>query len=151
MGNRSRPMARILSRGRVVAQDVKAESVSNALVTTTTPPPVAPPNRNPTKVLALIDLQGFDGTWNTDSENLLLDILGFEIPKPPLDGMSDEAWVTMLVVRFLEERMPEEEDVWGLVVEKAREYVRRFLETREMLHLLEEMAGVVVGKGKPEG
>ncbi|CZR68404.1 related to Vault poly[ADP-ribose] polymerase [Phialocephala subalpina] len=151
MGNRSRPMARILSRGRVVAQDVKAESVSNALVTTTTPPPVAPPNRNPTKVLALIDLQGFDGAWNTDSESLLLDILGFEIPKPPLDGVSDEAWVTMLVVRFLEERMPEEEDVWGLVVEKAREYVGRFLETRETLHLLEEMAGVVVGKGKAEG
>ncbi|KAH9206639.1 von Willebrand factor type A domain-containing protein [Leptodontidium sp. 2 PMI_412] len=77
-------------------------------------------------------------------------ILGFEIPKPPLDGASDEAWVTMLVVKFLEERMPKEKDVWDLVVKKAREYVRKCLETRGELHLLEEMAGAVVGTGKLE-
>jgi len=56
-------------------------------------------------------------------------------------------WVTMLVVRFLEEMMPEEEDVWGLVVEKAREYVRECLETGE-LQLLEEIAGLSSGKEK---
>jgi len=81
----------------------------------------------------------------------LLEILGFEIPKPPPEGVTDEAWVAMLVVRFLEERMPEEEDVWGLVVEKGREYVRKCLETGRELQLLEELVGAVVGKGKAEG
>ncbi|KAH7420060.1 hypothetical protein BKA64DRAFT_32173 [Cadophora sp. MPI-SDFR-AT-0126] len=146
-GHSGRTVGRV---GRVVAQDIKAESVSNAPVATTTTPPTSPPDPNLKKVLTLIDFQYFDGTWNTDNKNMLVDILGFEIPKPPLDGATDKAWVTMLVVKFLEERMPKETDVWDLVVEKARECVRKCLLTRGELHLLEEMARAVVWTGKPE-
>jgi hypothetical protein len=56
-------------------------------------------------------------------------------------------WITMLSARFLE-KMPEEEDVWILVVKKARGYVRECLENEGDLHLLEGMAGTVVRKGK---
>jgi hypothetical protein len=142
------PSRRAISRtlqARSVAKDVKAESDTNAFTTTTTSvPPISPLNPNLTKVLALIDLQHFNGLWNTDSENRLLDILGFEIPRPPPVSVSDEAWVTMLVARFLEDVIPEEEDVWGLVVEKAREFVRECLENGGDLQLLEEMAGLAV-------
>lgn len=142
----------IRKRRGVRARSVKAASVSSALVTDTTAPSISALNPDLTKVLGLIGLQCFDGAWNIDSEKLLLDIIEFEIPKPPLNGLSDEAWVTMLVVRFLEDRMRKEEDVWGMVVAKAREYVRKCLETGRDLHLLEELAaGVVVGNGKTDG
>ena len=143
--------ARFPARGQVIAKDTKVGSVSNPLATTPTAPQISPPNPNPAKVLALIDLQRFNGAWNSNSEKLLLNILGFKIPEPPSNGMSKEAWVTMLVIKFLEECIPEEKDVWGLVVEKAREYVRKCLASGGELHLLEEMAGVVAGKGKTEG
>jgi hypothetical protein len=146
---KGRPMARMSFQGRTVRQNVKSGIVTQSLVmATTTLPQGAPLNTVLTKVLALIDLQGFDGAWSIDSENLLLDILQFDIPEPPLDGMSEEAWVTMLVVTFLAKRMPEEEGVWGMIVEKAREHVRRLVNTEETLHLLEKMAEAVVEKGR---
>ena len=147
------PSRRAISRTpqvRSVAKDVKAKSDPNTFATTTRVPPIPPPNPNPTKVLALIDLQHFNGVWNTDSENRLLDILEFKILRPPQVSVSDEAWVTMLVVRFLEEMMSEEEDVWGLVVEKARGYIRGCLENGGDLQLLEEIAGLVVRKRNSE-
>lgn len=103
-----------------------------------------------TKALDLIGLQCFDGAWNLADEERLLDIMGLKIPRPLLSGVSEEAWVTMLVVSFLEDKMPEEEDVWGLVVEKARVHVRKYLEI-EALAPLEKLAGDAIGAGKLEG
>ncbi|RFU32904.1 hypothetical protein B7463_g3467, partial [Scytalidium lignicola] len=68
------------------------------------------PSPNLVKVFALIDHQCFNGAWTGDSEGLL-PLLGFDIPMPPPAGVSDESWVTMLIVKFLEERMPGEEGV----------------------------------------
>jgi hypothetical protein len=75
--------------------------------------------KSPTeKVLALIALQDFEGWWPADNKEVA-DIMGFEIPKSPVGG-DQKAWVTMLVVCFLEQRMGSEEGTWELVVEKAR-------------------------------
>ncbi|KAJ8062369.1 hypothetical protein OCU04_008913 [Sclerotinia nivalis] len=95
-------------------------------------------------MLALIDLQSFDGSWDAHSETLS-SILGFEIPKPrPLQVIDEDVWVTMLLVRFLEDRIPEGKSVWCLVVEKARRFVRARLNTTGDMDLLEEMAGAAV-------
>lgn len=87
------------SQRREVAKDIAAESTSAALATTSS---ISPPNLNLTKIRALIDLQSFSGAWKTDIEQLLLDILGFEIPKPPPSGYT-LSWVNtdMYIVRLL--------------------------------------------------
>jgi hypothetical protein len=69
------------------------------------------------KVLALIALQDFEGSWPYDKE--VGQIMGFEIPQRPKGG-EQKVWVTLLVVCFLEQKMSGEEGTWGLVVEKAR-------------------------------
>jgi hypothetical protein len=69
------------------------------------------------KVLALIALQDFEGSWPYDKE--VGQIMGFEIPQRPKGG-EQKIWVTLLVVCFLEQKMSGEEGTWGLVVEKAR-------------------------------
>ncbi|KAI9643283.1 hypothetical protein NHQ30_007900 [Ciborinia camelliae] len=109
------------------------------------PPPIpAPPNPNTTKVLALIDLQSFDGSWDANNE-ILSSILEFEISQPgPPQGINNDVWVTMLVVKFLKDRIPEEKNVWYLVVEKALQYVRAHLHTAGDMASLEEMAGAAV-------
>jgi len=68
------------------------------------------------KVLALIELQQFDGSWNTSSE--LTDIIGIKIPA----GKGKE-WVTLLVLNWLEVKCAEEEGTWGMVAEKARNWL----------------------------
>ena len=57
--------------------------------------------------------------------------------------MTDEAWVTMLIVRCLEERTSEEECVWALAVQKAREYLLKCRDTSD-LRFLEEMVDSAV-------
>ncbi|APA16089.1 hypothetical protein sscle_16g108590 [Sclerotinia sclerotiorum 1980 UF-70] len=110
--------------------------------------PVVFSNPNTTKILSFIDLQSFDGSWDahTHSETLS-SILEFEIPKPGLSKVIDaDIWVTVLVVRFLEIRIPEEKNVWCLIVEKARRFVRVRLNASGDMDLLslEEMAGAAV-------
>ncbi|KAF7950078.1 hypothetical protein EAE96_007378 [Botrytis aclada] len=96
------------------------------------PVPIVNSLSNTMSVLALIDLQYFDGSWDANSETLS-PILRVEILKPRSSLLIDaDAWVTMLVFRFLEDIIPEEKNVWCLVVEKAR----RHLHLREWLRLL---------------
>ncbi|KAM3087341.1 hypothetical protein ACMFMG_001438 [Clarireedia jacksonii] len=81
------------------------------------------------KVLALIDYQDFEGTWDAaDVEP----ILGFQIPVDTTDPRDAErkSWVTMIVVRFLEEKMATEKDTWELVVAKARTWLEQTLGTK---------------------
>ncbi|KAH8600976.1 von Willebrand factor type A domain-containing protein [Bisporella sp. PMI_857] len=69
-------------------------------------------------VLALIDLQRFDGSWVASSA--LPSILGITIP-----GGKGAEWITALVVRWLEIKCPGEEGTWNMVVEKARGWLGR--------------------------
>lgn len=69
------------------------------------------------KLHALIELQNFEGSWTFSDR--LADITGVgkdEFARPE----AGTAWVTVLVIAFLEFRMREERDVWELVVAKAR-------------------------------
>ncbi|TEY86653.1 hypothetical protein BOTCAL_0004g00070 [Botryotinia calthae] len=110
----------------------------------TPPVPVVYPLSNTMSALALIDLQSFDGSWNADSENLS-SILRLEIPELKTSLVVDiDVWVTMLVVRFLEDSIPEENNVWCLVVEKARRYVRNNLDTDSDMTSLERMAAAAI-------
>ena len=92
-------------------------------------------------VLAIIDLQGFDGSWAAEKE--LSSLLGFEFPKAP-EGVEEKAWITALVIKFLEIKMGWEEGVWGLVVDKARAYMQMVL--KDGIEELERKAGGFVEK-----
>jgi hypothetical protein len=93
------------------------------------------------RVLALIDCQDFEGTWDAaDVEP----ILGFQIPVNITDSEEAErkSWVTMIVVCFLEEKMAAERDTWELVVAKARTWLEQTLGTT--LSDMENKAKMVV-------
>ncbi len=77
------------------------------------------------KVLALINLQDFDGFWPSDLVALgrISQILGFEIKQESKSEDEFRVWVTLLVICWLEEKAREEEGTWGLVAEKARAWL----------------------------
>ncbi|PQE30133.1 von Willebrand domain-containing protein [Rutstroemia sp. NJR-2017a WRK4] len=80
------------------------------------------------RVLALINCQDFEGTWDAaDVEP----ILAFQIPVDTTDSgeAQKKSWVTMVVVCFLEEKMAAEKDTWELVVTKARTWLEQTLGT----------------------
>jgi hypothetical protein len=70
------------------------------------------------KVLELISLQDFEGSWAVPAETIS-GIAGLKIPKTPQGG-EEKVWVTLMIINFLEQKMAVEEGTWALVVEKAR-------------------------------
>ena len=68
------------------------------------------------KVLAVIELQNFDGSWETSPS--LQAILGLEDSRT-----SSVKWNTMYVVLWLEIVCISEEATWEMVVEKARDWL----------------------------
>ena len=78
------------------------------------------------KLLLLISLQDFEGFWEKDKR--ISQILGVDeetLKSKTWKGakkVSEKVWVTILVIIFLEEKMDDVQDVWELVVEKAREW-----------------------------
>lgn len=93
------------------------------------------------RVLALIDLQAFDGSWGPDREQLS-PIMGIAMPQAPA-GVDEKIWVTMIVIRYLEVRMSDEDGLWVMVVQKARAYVQE--NAHGAVGELEELAEAVVG------
>ncbi|MAD85570.1 MAG: hypothetical protein CL912_21630 [Deltaproteobacteria bacterium] len=74
------------------------------------------------KVLALIELQDFDGFWASDSDKHAFLIMGvMDIDAP--DGVDANVWLTLLVIKFLQKKCAEEEGTWELVVEKAKAWL----------------------------
>ena len=49
--------------------------------------------------------------------------MGCKVPKAP-KGINQKAWTTLLLVSYLETNCADEEGTWGLVVEKARDFLR---------------------------
>lgn len=80
------------------------------------------PETDADKVLAIIDLQDFDGSWAPGEEKLSA-LLEITIPATP-EGTDKKVWITMVVIKFLELKMTDEEGMWLMVVEKARAYVQ---------------------------
>lgn len=75
------------------------------------------PKTDSEKVYAIIDKQTFEGSWNYSQE--LFDILGLQ-----KSGSTIPVRVTLLVVAYLEKKMGAEQDVWELVVEKAKAWLQ---------------------------
>jgi hypothetical protein len=85
------------------------------------PIPVDWASKSPTeKVLGLIDLQDFDGSWPIAAHADISAILGFDISS---SGILDGVWTTLIVVSYLELKVAFEEDIWIMVVEKARDWL----------------------------
>jgi hypothetical protein len=80
------------------------------------------------KVLTLISMQDFEGSWAAAVNNRITQIMGVEVPEAPA-GIDRKAWTTMLLISFLKEKCPEEEGTWGLVVEKARTWLNDNVKT----------------------
>ena len=70
----------------------------------------------------IIALQTFEGSWNLDAQ--LLEIVGLLAQHQAPHDVEPKVWATLLAIRFLEGRMSGEREVWVMVVEKAREWLR---------------------------
>jgi hypothetical protein len=134
--------------GRVLPRSPQPFDVGGG--STTVPEPTKPVNyttkwsNKPSteKVLALIELQEFEGTWPEGNEEIKA-ILGFQIPHAP-NQVDAKAWITLLVVGFLELKNAAEEGTWGMVVEKARDWLAANVPTG--LEELEKAAVDLVSK-----
>ena len=79
---------------------------------------------NEETVRALIDLNNFDGSWAMDTN--LSKLLGKDwdaVKDWQCAGWSKTARATAIVIAFLELRMNKEEEIWEMVVEKARSWL----------------------------
>ncbi|KAF7877415.1 hypothetical protein EAF04_001092 [Stromatinia cepivora] len=74
------------------------------------------------KVLRIIDLQQFDGTWV--SLPYLEPVLGFKVPQDVFnvekDTTAKKLWITLIVIDFLEHTMTREAEIWEIVVVKTK-------------------------------
>ncbi|KAL3427728.1 von Willebrand factor A domain-containing protein 5A [Phlyctema vagabunda] len=73
------------------------------------------------QVLALIDQQSFSGSWDLSQKTEILKIIDVHISKQ--QQVDSDHLLTMLVVVFLETKKKDESGVWGLVVQKARDWL----------------------------
>lgn len=96
---------------------------SGALVTTGVAESATPKAlSNSDTVDSIIEMQDFDGYWTMSKRLLaLIDLDDQERLDPK---RHQQTWVTILVVAYLETQKHEEEEVWELVVEKARDWLK---------------------------
>lgn len=82
------------------------------------------PSTNVEKMHALIELQNFDGSWELSSQLLkLIGVTEEELARIFADKGIDERkalTATVVAIAFLEAKVTDEEDVWEMVVEKAK-------------------------------
>lgn len=71
------------------------------------------------KVLGLIEIQEFQGSWPANSE-MVAAILGFQIPSYMANS---KLLLTILVMNFLEVKNKSEEGTWSMIMEKARAWI----------------------------
>ena len=83
----------------------------------------------------LIALQTFEGYWNLDAR--LLEAVGLSAQHKALQGTDSKVWATVLAITFLERRMAGDKEVWVMVVEKARGWLKD-MEGRENRGLEDE-------------
>ena len=73
-------------------------------------------------LLKIIGLQTFDGYWNLDAR--LLEVIGLSAEHQAPHDMDPTVWATVLAITFLEGRMLGDQEVWVMVVEKARGWLK---------------------------
>ncbi|KAH6693333.1 von Willebrand factor type A domain-containing protein [Leptodontidium sp. MPI-SDFR-AT-0119] len=74
------------------------------------------------KVLTLIQLQDFEGFWASNANHRVFRIMDITDTTTP-EGADPNVWLTILVVKFLQEKCAEEQGTWELVVEKAQTWL----------------------------
>ncbi|KAI4089734.1 MAG: hypothetical protein LQ344_005195 [Seirophora lacunosa] len=84
------------------------------------------------KVHAVIEMQDFEGWWQ--HSEALAALLGAR----RIVGARSKEWVTMLVVKWFEVRMRDEEEVWELVADKARAWLQEQVMGDEEMKRLED-------------
>ncbi|CAG8973614.1 hypothetical protein HYALB_00009766 [Hymenoscyphus albidus] len=77
---------------------------------------------NEENIHAIIELQNFNGSWSSNAETDILEILGIETSGRP-DIVDGNIWITLVVVYYLEKNMADEEGTWALVVQKAKDWL----------------------------
>lgn len=100
------------------------------------------------KVHALIALQSFHGVWPSSAVGEISAILGMPVGECPREGVQRDVWMTLLVVRYLEVWMSEEEGTWALVVEKARGWLGEVLGMEALEGLEREAAKLIQSLGQ---
>lgn len=83
----------------------------------------------------LIALQTFEGCWDMDAR--LLEVVGFSAQHKAPQDTDSKVWATVLAITFLERRMAGDKEVWVMVVEKARGWLKD-MEGRENRGLEDE-------------
>ena len=136
-------------------------------------PPAPKPMTDREKVLAIIDLQGFEGSWSAADANAdvmkmtaLGDLIAKSKSSKPFgeckvslmankqpDGIDkgdspsltclQDVFSTAVVVSWLEQRMRAEKDVWELVVDKAKAWIEGEVSGLELEELMKEVRELV--------
>jgi hypothetical protein len=107
---------------------------------------------------ALIDMQTYEGSFELDLA--LAALLGVSMPDLEAklatclvsggnwtsrnEEQKRKVWATLFAIKVFEPRLAGERDVWGLVVDKARAWVRTMIEDRDV-KVLEKLVGEVMG------
>ncbi|KAL8951588.1 MAG: hypothetical protein Q9222_002443 [Ikaeria aurantiellina] len=88
------------------------------------------------RVHAVIDMQDFEGWWESDDD--LFGIMGVE---DDAEDPRSKVWVTVLVLCWLEMKMGKEKEVWELVAGKARDWLAQEGQGDEVKKAEEEVKG----------
>ena len=87
--------------------------------------PAKKPGKDP--LIALIDLQTFQGSWKWTSELVAITSANESSAQAAAAGMSKEILATAIVIAFFETKLASSKDTWELVVEKARSWLEEQL------------------------
>ncbi|KAI9866893.1 MAG: hypothetical protein M1813_000835 [Trichoglossum hirsutum] len=119
MGFLSKRSARKASKESAASLDYSEDSDNSLSLSSPANP------ANPTKLLhQLIDLQSFGGSWDLTGALCVLLGITLDDARAKADKHLWTAWATILAVVFCEVRFQNDADVWDLVVDKAREWLR---------------------------
>ena len=77
------------------------------------------------RLYRIISLQDFEGWWQSSPELISLLDIDKDISEALGAAGADRKCATDLVIKFLETRMLEEKEVWELVVETAKEWLKK--------------------------
>ena len=70
----------------------------------------------------LIALQTFEDYWKLGAR--LLEVVGLSAQHKAPRGTDLKVWATVLAITFLERRMAGDKEIWVMVVEKARGWLK---------------------------
>lgn len=92
------------------------------------------------KMHMIIEMQEFDGSWkSTDALFNLVSVGKADIKT----GVDDKVQSTALAIAWLETKMKSEEDVWEMVVEKAKSWLEGVVGSAEIEKVLSQTKGIL--------